>query len=231
MTDVNGDSNTNLNADGTPAGSVTPPAAPPADEMVSKKELDAVIKESIKRKQELADTKKALDDEKKRIEAMKNQGFKDKEMWKELAEANEQKAKEFESKYSGLQSAVAINAKFSALKDELFKLGVLPEAINDIGQEFIDMCDIETTSTGRYTVLNAKQVAETVKLKKPYLFGRPGAPNVNTNTPGVNSNGSTTVNVSKVLELQKKYEKTKSEEDRLAYHSAMKTLAQGNPRH
>lgn len=230
----------NVNGDVTTT-TTTPPAAQvtdesvttntaAADDMVPKKELEAVIKESIKRKQELADLKKQMDESNKRLESFKTQGMKDKEMWKELAEQKEKEAKDLETKYSGLQNAIVRNEKFSALKTELYKLGIIPEALSDVGDDFIDMCEIETTSTGRHSVLNAKQVAETVKMKKPYIFGRPGNPNVNTTTPGVNTPGGA-MTVGKVLELQKKYEKTKSEDDRKAYHDGMKVLSRMNQQH
>lgn len=232
MTNVTGDGSAtgdqinNGSGEGSGASVTPPPQDPPAgDEVVPKKEFESVVRESIKRKQELADIKKQLEEQNKRLEGFKVQGMKDKEMWKELAETKEKEAEAAKSELSNFKKAYVDNEKFGALKIELMKMGMIPEALNDIGGEWVDLCEVETTSTGRINVLNAKSVAETLKAKKPYFFGKPNTSNVNTQTPSVGGSSSGAITPATVLELGRKYEKTKSEADRVAYHNAAKTLA------
>ena len=112
-----------------------------------------------------------------------------KEEWQKLAELKETEAKEYKTKFDGLQQSLIVEKKYNALKNEAVKLGLRQEAISDL--ELVDLSDIqiESTSTGKMNVLGAEKYAERLKAIRPHWFGG-NAPNVNTGNLRVTGNDS-----------------------------------------
>jgi len=199
------------------------PVDNPKDEFVSKKELDAVIKESIARKQMLAKVEAEKLAALKQLEDIKVKQMKQTDNWKELAETKEKRVIELEGENKMIRESVVNSIKTSALQSAAAKLGLHPSAVKYLNDSSVlDEVEIETTSTGRWNVLNAELVAQNFKATNPLLFQDPRAPSVNTTTPGVIPNGGSKVTPEMLNELSKKFAKTKSKEDELAYKSAIR---------
>lgn len=127
--------------------------------------------------------------------------------WKTLAERHEQKAKDFEQKYNGLNQLIVKDKKISAIREEALKKGIRQEALPDL--EILDHKDVtvETTSTGRINVLGVSGAIENLKTLRPHWFGGSAGPGVNTNTPGVNSPGGE-VTIAQITAAEKEMRKT-----------------------
>jgi vacuolar-type H+-ATPase subunit I/STV1 len=202
---------------------VSDPVGDKKDEFVSKKELDAVVKESIARKQLLAKEQAEKEALRKQLEEIKVKQLKSNDNWKELAETKEKRVNELESENKMIRESVVNSIKTTALQSAAAKLGLHPSAVKYLNDSAVlDDVEIETTSTGRWNVLNADQVAQNFKATNPLLFQDPKAPSVNTTTPGVLTNGSTKITPELLNELSKKYQKSKSREDEQIYYKAVR---------
>ena len=156
---------------------------------------------------------------KEQVDQQKNAELAKNNEWKTLYEQEKQRAEEAQTSKKKLQDSFINERKFSALKDEASKLGLIPQALQDL--ELLDLADIqiETTSTGKLNVLGAKTFAERVKALKPYLF--------NSTPPAVNTGGvravdsSAPVTATDVYAAEKAWRKSGKQED----HDSYKELA------
>lgn len=109
--------------------------------------------------------------------------------WQKLAELKQQEADEYKQKLDGMNHAIVMDKKFSALKTAALQSGIRKEALDDLEMLSLDDIVIETTSTGRHNVLGVDQYLSKLKMTKPHWFASKGA-SVNANTPEVSAGGS-----------------------------------------
>ena len=151
-----------------------------------------------------------------KIEDMKLRGHKEKEDWKTVAEHHEQKAKEYETKFTGLQSALIQEKKVAALTIEAQKQGLNPASLSDLELLDFDEITVETTSTGKILVSGQDRAIAKLKTLRPHWFST-NVPSVNPSTPNVGTPNSNTVTVAQLNAAEAQYRKTKSEADKKAY--------------
>jgi hypothetical protein len=146
-------------------------------DLVPKSELDKVVKESISRKERI----KSLES---KVDQLLEQRAKEKEDYKGLYETTRQRAEELEQKYESQTNAIAWNAKNTALRSEAQAQGILPQALDDLDAISHDDLVIETTSTGRFSVLGVKEKVQRLKSEKPHWF-KSTKTRINSDTPDV----------------------------------------------
>lgn len=181
----------------------TPPA-PPIDEG-----NDRIKKDMLKYKQERDQLQKTIED-------MKLKGHKEKEDWKTVAEHHEQKAKDYETKFTGLQSALINEKKIAALTIEAQKQGLNPASLPDLELLDFDEVSVETTSTGKILVSGQDRAIAKLKTLRPHWFST-NVPSVNPSTPNVGRMNSGLVTVADLNAAETQYSKTKSDSDKKAY--------------
>lgn len=203
-----------------PNQSPTPPVAvPPVEtsaEYVSRKDHERAINDMHAFKKEALELKA-------RLKVEEDNKLKEKEQWKELYEKAESERQKAEDHSKKLQESYINSQRFSALKSECQKLGILDSAARDLDMIDLEQVKFETTSTGRVNVLNAKEVAEDVKRTRPHWFGKPGVPSVNTSTPQVMGSGEA-MTYEQVMKLEQQWRKTKSLQDEQAYKKALLSM-------
>ena len=151
------------------------------------------------------------------VEDMKLKGHKEKEDWKTVAEHHEAKAKEYEQKFSGLQSALVNEKKVAALSAEAVKQGINPASLPDLELLDFDEVSVETTSTGKILVTGQDRAIAKLKTLRPHWFTSQ-VPSVNPSTPNVGVPNSGIVTVADLNAAEAQYKKTKSESDKKAYY-------------
>lgn len=143
-------------------------------EMVSKAELKKVLDQLHVHKARAKELEEKIATEEESKLKANNQ-------WKELAEANEKKAKDAELKAAKLQESYINNGRFNAVKEKCVALGLHPNAADDLAGLDLSDITVETTNTGKVTYLGADKFAERVKTLKPHWFTEKAPPVVNTN--------------------------------------------------
>lgn len=157
---------------------------------------------------------------KQQIDDAKTAKLKETNDWKAIAEAREAELAAERETTTRLQDSYLGERKYTAIQAACQKLGLRPEAVSDL--ESLDLGDIqvETTNTGKLTVLGAERFAETLKRSKPHWFADKGAPSVNTNgTRVLDTNGAVTTDM--LVAAEKEGRKTG---DLSKYHSLFKTF-------
>jgi hypothetical protein len=189
----------------TPTPTETPPAAPLIDES-----------EFTRARQEAADAKAKALALQKEIDDMKVNTHKNNKNWQEVARINEEKAKEYETKYSGLKESLIQEKKVSALIVEAQKHGINPQSIPDL--ELLDFPEIsvETTSNGRVLVSGADRAVSKLKQIRPHWFTQT-IPAVNPSSPELNRPSGGLITLEQVNAAQEKWAKTKSDADKKSY--------------
>jgi len=119
------------------------------------------------------------------LKKLKDQDLKEKENWKEFAQAKEKEADDWKTKYNTQNNAILERAKVSKVREEALKLGLVETAVDDL--ETLELKDVivEFTSTGRTSVIGAKAAAERIKSIRPHWFSENKVPNVNGSMPQV----------------------------------------------
>ena len=171
---------------------------------------DRIKKDMLKYKDEAAQLRKQIDD-------LKLNGNKEKEDWKTVAEHHEQKAKEYEQKYSGLKDGLIHEKKISALIIEAQKQGITPASLPDLELLDFDEVSVETTSTGKILVSGQDRAIAKLKTLRPHWFST-SVPNVNPSTPNVGTPNSGIVTMADLNAAEAQYKKTKTEADKKNYY-------------
>jgi phenylalanyl-tRNA synthetase alpha subunit len=130
-------------------------------------------------KQKLEQTNSELQQANARLEELETQRLQEKENFKELWELEKQKREQAEQKSTQMTETYFNGLKKIAIKQEATKLGILPEAIEDLDNTDNSMVQIETTSTGNVNVIGAREFIESLKERKNHWFSKTGAPNIN----------------------------------------------------
>lgn len=167
-----------------------------------------------------------LEDQKKRFNAAQD-ALKGKEIeqmkadkrWQEIAEMREKEAREANEKYESMSQAVRNDRKMSAIKTAALSAGIRKEALDDLELFDFPEVNIETTSSGGFSVMGAKEAIDALKVRKPYLFAKPSSA-LNSSSPEVVNSGKITIE--QVRKAQMQWNKTRSREDLQAYETALK---------
>lgn len=194
----------------TPNSSVNENNLPPENQPPIEDGSDRIKKDMLKYKDEAATLRQQIED-------MKLKGHKEKEDWKTVAEHHEQKAKEYETKFTGLQSALVNEKKVQALTIEAQKQGINPNSIPDL--ELLDFpeVNVETTSTGKILVSGQDRAIAKLKTLRPHWFTN-AVPSVNPATPNVRPTLSGNVTIADINAAEAQWKKTKSESDKKHYY-------------
>jgi len=186
------------------------PNTPPPTETVDRAAYDQVKADMLANKQKVKDLQAELENK-------KLQGFREKEDWKSIAEQHEAKAKEFETKYSGLQTSLVNTQKHNALVVEAQKQGINPNSIADLEMLDFEEITVETTTTGKIIVSGADRAIASLKLKRPHWFTKQ-VPGVNPNTPDLNKPMGGDVTLDDLKTAEAAYLKSRSESDKVKYN-------------
>lgn len=202
-----------MNPNDLDPNAVDPKTTPPIVTPPIEPENDRFKKDMLKFKDEAANLRN-------QIEEMKLKGHKEKEDWKTVAEHHEQKAKEYEQKYSGLKEGLVHEKKISALIIEAQKQGITPASLPDIELLDFDEVSIETTSTGKILVSGQDKAIAKLKTLRPHWFST-SVPNVNPSTPNVGTPNSNIVTMADLNAAEAQYKKTKSDSDKKHYYETI----------
>lgn len=186
-----------------------PVVEPKADEVVPVKAYEEVKNDMLKFKQQLRTIEKEKEELSKRAKELELAGLRAKEDYKAMYEDAEKRAADADAKFKQSQRAIIDDKKLFAMRSELQRLGMIDQALGDV-ERMIDLEDVEVefTSSGRVNVLNAKDLAERFKAQRPFLFQQASGPKVNTQTPGVISPSTVSMDMVKQLEAKWKKERT-----------------------
>jgi hypothetical protein len=198
-----------------PAEPTPAPETPPAPEMVPKAEMEKVLADLHKWKNQAKElsVKSAAEREKLLVE----QG-----RWEELAKEKDARLRELEERDAKTRQAFVDEKKFSAVKEAALKSGIRSEALPDLELVSLDKVQVETTSTGRVNVLGVEHAIEQLKLSRPHWFG--GTKTVISGSdPQVNSTTTGIVNQKDLIKLSMEAQKTG---DYTAYEKAFKQFRQ-----
>ena len=152
----------------------------------------------------------------KQIDDLKINTHKNAQNWQEVARINEEKAKDYEQKYSGLRESLINEKKVSALIVEAQKHGINPQSIPDL--ELLDFPEIsvETTSNGRVLISGADKAVGKLRQIRPHWFNA-GTPAVNPSSPELGRPTGGLVTLEQVNAAQAQWLKTKSDSDKQNY--------------
>lgn len=197
---------TDPNLTDPPADPNDPPAnpTPPVDDAA-----DRIKRDLFRQKEENRKLQEQIDN-------MKLQGHKEKDDWKTIAQLHEEKAKDYEQKYTGLQSALINEKKISALTIEAQRQGINPASLPDLELLDFDEVTVETTSTGKILVSGQDRAIAKLKTLRPHWFTN-SVPSVNPASPQARPANPNTVTVADLNAAEAQYNKTKSESDKKTY--------------
>lgn len=158
-------------------------------------------------KRALEDTikyKKQVQELQQQLKSFQEEKLKGEQNFKSLWETTKQELESVRSERDGFFNSYFEEQKRTAVKTDLIKLGLRPEAEADV--DLIDLSDvaIEKTDQGRVLVHGANQKAEQIKKSRPHWFK-------NQKDVTINSGGTNTINTGDqkltpmyMVELEKK---------------------------
>jgi hypothetical protein len=181
------------------------------NDLVSRADLEHALRDVHRYKNDAREKEEAL-------KKFQNQQLEQNQKYKELWEQTKKEAESYQEKANLMEKAFMNREIKRQLEMEAMKMGLID---SDAMHAFVNQDDIlvEGTTTGKINVLNAKQVLEGLKLKKPYLFNTQKSVGINTQTPSVMTSNEVTMD--QVMEAQSKYNKTKRKEDAQVYQDLL----------
>lgn len=145
---------------------------------VSQEAYDQIKKDMLRYKDELKSFKGEA-------QKLREEKLASERNWEELAKSRAQERDEAIQQAESLKKSVIDSKKYDAVKNECVKLGIKPEALEDLKLLGLDDVQTELTTLGNVNVHGAGNFAERLKTLRPHWFGQKTPPNLNTNTPGV----------------------------------------------
>lgn len=118
------------------------------------------------------------------IKAMEERSLAEKSNYKELYERKNEELNTLRAERENDQRLFFDSVKISAVEKEAIKMGIRPEALEDIKRLGQDGVMIETTSTGNLNVLGVEEFVTDLKRNRPFWFKDQGAPTINNGSPG-----------------------------------------------
>lgn len=176
------------------------PTQPPVNDMIPKTEYEKLVSDFNAKKKE-------ADDLKKSIAAANEAKLKEQNQWQQIAEAKEKEANEYRSQNENLVSAVRTEKKLAAARMACEKLGMRPEAVNDLDMLDLKQLQVETTNTGKINILGAEKFAEQLKVQRPHWFADKTAAPVDGGSPTVFETGGA-VTLDGLIAAEKEAKKT-----------------------
>lgn len=140
------------------------------------------------------------------------------QQFKKLWETSKQKISNLEQENSNIKQSYFIQEKFNAVKAAALKAGMFEQAIDDFTAEKLEDVVIEKTDQGRVIVHGAEEFVDKLKKSRPFMFRSTTAPVVNSG--GASMMTDQDVTMSQVVELERKWRRTQSKQDRAAYETA-----------
>jgi hypothetical protein len=163
------------------------PNPPITDE--KQKEIDRLLTENQNLRKSTKDTEAKVTTLSEQLSALQKQGLKGSEDWKKLAETNEQEATTWKTKFTQVNEAFVGTLVSSKVKEEALKLGLLPEAVNDLDTLAFDEVEAVIDANNKFNVKGAEVAASNLKKLRPHWFKNGAAPNFN---HGANGGGAPT---------------------------------------
>ena len=184
-----------------PNDPATPPADPatPPPNQISAEEYQRALDDATRSKraaQEAADALKARE----LADLQKNQ------QWQEVAKLKEEEAKQADTKYKELKTALVYKEKLAALKQGALEAGMRKEALSDLRPVDFPELTVETAGDGDLIVKGVDKAMQRLKSLKSYMFTS-STPNVNASTPGVNGDRSGQVTSKEVFAAETAWKK------------------------
>lgn len=165
------------------------------EEMVSKKQFNALLDEMMKHKKLSQQHDAAL--KQRDMEDLKK-----KDEWQKVAEIREGESNSYKEEIDLLRSAAISERKHAVIKDIAIRLGMKDKtALEDLFRYDFNDVAIETTSEGRINVLGAETSVKNLKASRPWLFTGKSV-NVNSGLP--EEIGSRQVTMKDVFTAEKK---------------------------
>lgn len=126
------------------------------------------------------------------------------EEYKSLYEDTTKEVDAWKEKYTGLQSALVEDKKFSAIERIATEKGLRKEALEDLRMLDTDGVIVETTShTGKIQVVGADRFVDQLKESKGHWFTDAMAPNINNANSQYSAGAKKMYSPSELLGLQK----------------------------
>lgn len=169
------------------------------EEVVNKKAHDEVMQDLLKQKATAKELNAKLAAYEAEKEDLKVRSLKEKEEWKKLAEMREKEATDAKKLLEDRDKAVKAHFKSQAVKSEAIKMGIVNADDIDL-LSFDDDVVIETTSTGKFSVLGADKYVDRLKATRPNWFENK-APSVDSNIPRTEKGKK--MDMKAILKLQK----------------------------
>ena len=170
---------------------------------------------------DLLRVKQEADASKARVEALeaelekqKVNTFKEKEDWKSIAQLNEERAINAETKVKSILNGLVAKEKFNALLVEAQRQGMNPASYSDL--ELLDFPElvVETTNAGKILVSNAQAAISKLKSMRPHWFTN-NVPPINPTVPtdGRPQVPSGSVTIKDIEEAEKAYKLSGKHDD------------------
>lgn len=160
-----------------------------------------------------ADHQRALSDMmkyKKKVEALENDKKRETETrlreqakWQELAETMQRERDETIERMSKLSSSIVERERTSALRVKAMALGLRSEAVDDLDTLDLSELQVETTNTGRMSVLGVDKFAERLKTQKPHWFADRKPVQINTRQQSSSDDGTAPITAGQLLAAEK----------------------------
>ncbi len=125
--------------------------------------------------------KKARKDLEEKLRLQEMDKLKASERWKEVAEANETRAKEAEERLTARELADQERAKLAAVRESAVRAGIRKEAMNDL--KLVDLTGLVVDPNDN--VIGADKAIENLKAIRPHWFSNTAKPGINLNQPDV----------------------------------------------
>lgn len=139
--------------------------------------------------------------------------------WQALAEKRGKDLEQAEKKNKAILKSMIDDKKAAAVLSELQSLGLRTEAKSDFEHLDLSSVEVETTSTGKLNVLNAKGFAEGVKAIKPHWFGQ-ASPAINSSVPRDQDNSTNgVITPEAIYAAEKQFRSSGKAEDQSKYQA------------
>lgn len=166
------------NPDPNPNPNPTPP-----DER--QKEIDRLLAENSSLRKVTKDNETKLSTLEQTVKSLQTAGHKTAGDWQKVAESQEAEAKQWKEKFEKANTAFVTTQKMGKVKEEALKLGLLPEAVNDLDALEFEEVAVAIDSNNQFRVSGADVAARNLKVIRPHWFKNATPPNFN---PGGNGN-------------------------------------------
>jgi hypothetical protein len=163
-----------------------------------------------------AETEQRLAETTARLQQIEEEKLQSQNNYKTLWETEKQKREEAEGKAKQIQTSYVNGLKMSAIKEQALKLGIVEQAVDDLGLLDTSMVQTEFTTSGNVNIIGAQEFVEHIKNQRPFWFKGNTPPTVN-NQAG-NSAPPKDLSAHEILKMQK--------ENPDAYAAYMKTYLQ-----